>query len=102
MSKWVTIANDAELLEGDRKAITVENTPILLIKTNGTYYAVHNLCTHESLPLTEGTLEGTTLSCPFHGASFCIKTGGVKTPPAFADLETYPTRIEQQSVQVFL
>ncbi len=102
MPQWITIAQDSELSEGDRKAITVENTPILLIKTESTYYAVHNLCTHESLPLTEGALEGTTLICPFHGASFCIKTGAVKSPPAFADLETYPTRIEGQWIQIFI
>jgi len=102
MAQWITIANDSELAEDDRKAITVENTPILLIKTNGSYYAIHNLCTHESLPLTEGHLEGTTLSCPFHGASFCIKTGEVKTPPAFIDLDTYPTRTENQNVQIYI
>ncbi len=102
MSQWISIAKDSELSEGDRKAISVENTDILLIKSEGAYYAVHNLCTHESLPLTEGALEGTTLFCPFHGASFCIKTGAVKSPPAFADLETYPTRIEEQFIQIFI
>lgn len=102
MRHWITIAIDSELADNARKAIVVEKTPILLFKTDGTYYAIHNVCTHENLPLTEGVLENDTLICPFHGASFCIKTGDVKSAPAFADLKTYPVRIEHHQVQIHI
>lgn len=100
MSSWITIAEDSEIPEGGRKAIVLDRQPILLFKTEGIYYAVQNLCTHEALPLTEGLLENHTLVCPFHGASFCIKTGEVLSPPAFMPLETYPVRVHEQKVQV--
>lgn len=100
MPHWITIATDSELTENDRKAILVQNTPILLIKSNGTYYAMHNVCTHENLPLTEGIVENDMLICPFHGASFCIKNGTVKSAPAFVDLKTYPVRMMEDQIQV--
>lgn len=102
MSDWITVAEDSELSDGERKALTIHKQPILLFKIEGQYYAIQNLCTHEALPLTEGTLEGDTIICPFHGASFCIKTGAVTAPPAFSDLETYPVRVNNQMVQVQL
>lgn len=100
MPHWITVAEDSEIPEGGRKAITVHHQPLLLFKTENTYYAVQNLCTHEALPLTEGTLEGHTLTCPFHGASFCIRTGEVLSPPAFMPLDTYPVRVHNHQVQI--
>jgi 3-phenylpropionate/trans-cinnamate dioxygenase ferredoxin component len=100
MPNWITIAEESELHEGEKKALEVNQQSLLLLKSQGTYYAIQNVCPHECLPLTEGTLEDHTLTCPFHGASFCIKTGAVKTPPAFSDLETYPVRVQDKQVQV--
>ena len=58
------------------------------------------------LPLTEvadllgGQLEGDEIVCPRHGARFCIKTGAVKSPPAYEDIECFPVQIIDGRVQV--
>jgi nitrite reductase/ring-hydroxylating ferredoxin subunit len=43
----------------------------------GTYYAVGDTCTHRGGPLSEGDVQGTRVTCPWHGADFDLKTGAV-------------------------
>lgn len=100
MSNWIDIATVTDFPVGSRKIISIGNLSILLFNINHEYYAIRNQCTHENYPLAEATLEGDILTCPLHGAQFCIKTGEVKAPPAFEDLETYPIRVENQMIQI--
>ncbi len=41
----------------------------------GTLYAIDNICPHEGGPLGEGSLDDTTVTCPWHGWQFDITTG---------------------------
>ena len=43
----------------------------------GTYYAIGDTCTHRGGPLSEGDVQGTKVTCPWHGAHFDLKTGAV-------------------------
>jgi 3-phenylpropionate/trans-cinnamate dioxygenase ferredoxin subunit len=45
-------------------------------------------------------LENGEIICPRHGARFCIKTGDVKSPPAYEGVESYAVRIENNIVQI--
>jgi nitrite reductase/ring-hydroxylating ferredoxin subunit len=51
-------------------------------------------CTHQGGPLDEGTLDGSTVTCPWHGSQFNVCTGAVVRGPARDPLETYPVIIE--------
>lgn len=98
MQEWIDTIANSELTEGARKAITIQGIPILLIHSNGAYYAIRNQCTHQVLPLTDGEITDSLITCPFHGAIFCLKTGAVKSPPAFDDLDTYPVRVNNHGI----
>ncbi len=50
--------------------------------------------------LPMGILDGDQIICPRHGARFCIKTGAVKSPPAYEDIACFPVRIENGQIQV--
>ncbi len=100
MAEWLDIMRASELPLNTRKAIVVSGTPILILNYENTYYAIRNQCTHQDLPLSEGEVEGGIITCPFHGAQFCLKTGEVKAPPAFEDIETYPIRVHQDMLQI--
>jgi len=100
MSEWHEVINTAELPTNARKVVVIQGISILILNVDGNYYAIHNQCSHQDLPLGEGSLEGTTIICPFHGAKFCIKTGEVLSPPAFLDIRTYPVRIHNNMLQI--
>jgi 3-phenylpropionate/trans-cinnamate dioxygenase ferredoxin subunit len=63
------------------KAIRFEEKEILVANVNGSYYAIGNRCTHAGGDLSKGTLNGTTVTCPKHGAKFDITTGKVVSRP---------------------
>ncbi len=99
MNTWIDVATTSAFIEQNRKVIEHHGKSILILYLDGAYYAMDNQCTHQAFPLEEGCTEDGILTCPYHGAAFCIKTGAVKAPPAFEDLQTYPTRIEKGMVQ---
>lgn len=100
MPEWVAVINESEFPPNGRKAFVIQGIPVAIFKLNNSYYAIHNQCTHENFPLDDGELEADLIICPRHGAKFCIKTGEVKSAPAFEDLTTYPLRIENGVIQI--
>ncbi len=98
---WVDAGAEAEFERMDRKAIYVEGgRDILVIKADGAYYAISNLCSHARAHLGEGDREGHTIACPWHGALFDIRTGRHLSPPAVRPVDAYETRVRDGRVWV--
>ena len=95
---WYKAATTDEIPEGGYIEIDVADEEILLFKIDNEFYALKNQCTHQEAPLAGGEIEDGEIVCPLHGARFCIKTGAVTTPPAYEDVETYATKIENNNV----
>jgi uncharacterized protein YbjT (DUF2867 family)/nitrite reductase/ring-hydroxylating ferredoxin subunit len=55
----------------------------------GSFCATQNNCTHRQGPLSQGTLDGSTVTCPYHGSQFNVCTGEVLRGPATDPLKTY-------------
>ena len=55
----------------------------------GGFCATQAMCTHKQGPLSEGSLDGTTVTCPLHGAQFNVWTGAMLRGPAEHPLTTY-------------
>ncbi len=100
MPEWIDVAPLNELQAGSRKVVHSEIGPIAVFNLAGELYAIEDICTHDGGELASGRCEGEQIICPRHGARFNIKTGKVLAPPAFEDIDTFPTRIENEIVQV--
>lgn len=100
MSNWIdAIAFDA-LPPGEHHVMVIEGTPIAIFNVNSEILAFEDCCTHQGLPLSDGFVEETMITCPFHGAKFCMKTGAVLASPAYEKLKTFATRVEGGLIQV--
>ena len=55
----------------------------------GSLCATQGKCTHRQGPLGKGQLDGSTVTCPNHGAQFNVCTGEVLRGPAQDPLKTY-------------
>jgi nitrite reductase/ring-hydroxylating ferredoxin subunit len=64
-----------ELLEDTMKLVSVEGTPVLLIRQSGKIYVIDNRCPHLGCGFNGGTLEGKTIICPCHDWRFNLETG---------------------------
>ena len=76
MAKLLKIAKTEDVVPGQAAAFTIEGQKIALFNVEGTYYAIGDTCTHRGGPLSEGDVQGTRVTCPWHGADFDLKTGG--------------------------
>ncbi len=80
MPEFVTVAQTADVPQGEMLLVELEDEDIAIANIGGTYYAFGAECTHAGGPLDEGDLEGETLTCPWHGGQFDVKTGEVLGP----------------------
>jgi 3-phenylpropionate/trans-cinnamate dioxygenase ferredoxin subunit len=81
---------DAAPDAGEMRAVLLaDGTRVCVANTSGGLCAVRDQCTHSGFSLAEGELEGTTLTCIWHGARFDARTGAVLGGPADEALETF-------------
>lgn len=60
----------------------------------GSFCATHAKCTHRGGPLNEGKLDGSTVTCPWHGSQYNVCTGAVLRGPATEPVKTYRVIVE--------
>lgn len=100
MSSYQRVASAKDVAAGSGMAVEVGEKQIALFNVGGTFYAIGGECTHRNGPLAEGSLEGTTVTCPWHGATFDVCTGENQTPPAQDDVPCYKVRVVSGEVEV--
>ena len=75
-----------ELVPGNMKKVIVDGKEIVVVNVNDDYFACSDTCTHSGASLSEGTINGSTITCGWHGAQFACTTG---------DLENFPASINK-------
>lgn len=58
------------------------------------FCATQAKCTHRGGPLNEGTLDGSTVTCPWHGTQYNVCTGAVLRGPATEPVKKYRMIVE--------
>jgi len=85
---------------GTGKAFDVGGRRLAVFNVNGRFYAIDEICPHAGAPLSEGSLDGTTLTCPWHDAQFDVTCGKVIGPPADEDVRSYPVVVNGAMIEV--
>jgi nitrite reductase/ring-hydroxylating ferredoxin subunit len=67
---------------------------VAVFSVEGGFCATQALCTHRRGALSEGVVDGSTVTCPLHGARFNVWTGAVLRGPATTPLRTYAVTID--------
>ena len=100
MGGLTKVAGTNELQPGQAKLVEVEERKIALFNIEGNFYAIDDTCTHREGPLSEGTIDGDEVTCPWHGATFNVKTGEVIGPPAPKGVKSYKVQVEGSDVKI--
>jgi nitrite reductase/ring-hydroxylating ferredoxin subunit len=99
MAERVKVARASDLQPGQGKTVSAGNLEIALFNVGGTFWAISNVCCHRGGPLSEGELDGTTVTCPWHGWQYDVTTGAILRNPDVA-VPTY--RVEVHGDEVFV
>jgi nitrite reductase (NADH) small subunit len=75
MAEWVKMATLAELPPGGAKEVEHDGRIVALFNVDGVISAIDGICPHQGGPLAEGELEGSVVTCPWHGWQFDVRTG---------------------------
>jgi len=100
MAQFIRVVSAADLAPGKAKCVEVAGKTIALFNLDGTFYAIDDTCTHRGGPLSEGELEGTDVTCPWHGGIFNVTTGAVIGGPAPQNVAAYKVRVVGSDIEV--
>ena len=100
MSELVKVATLSEIPPGTCLHVEVAEREVAVFNVEGTIYAIGGTCTHKGGPLGEGDLDGTVVTCPWHGAQFDVTTGQVVGPPAAQNEPAYEVVVEGEDISV--
>ena len=100
MSEFVRVAGVDEVAPGKAKLIQVAGKEVALFNVGGAFHAIDNSCSHVGGPLCEGEVDGSEVTCPWHGAVFDVTTGKALGPPASESLTRYNLRVVGADIEV--
>lgn len=100
---FVPVLDVAELEGEALREVEVDGVPVLLARSrSGEVCALANICTHLGGPLAEGSREGDTVTCPWHGSRFALRTGQVVEGPAVFAQPRIEARVRDGKIEVGL
>lgn len=97
---WVEVASDSDLDE--QLGVEVGEKRIALFRVENDIYALDDVCSHEFSLLSEGEVWDDEVYCEKHGSRFDIRTGAVRSLPAFKPVNSHPVKVEDGLIYVEL
>jgi phenylpropionate dioxygenase-like ring-hydroxylating dioxygenase large terminal subunit len=110
---WYFAGLLSDLKKGEMIRREIAGEPITIgQKSDGTIFAIRDICPHRAAPFSAGRIEGNTVECPYHGWRFDVNDGLCKDIPALCQdqniktdgikVRTFPIRTEGELLWVYL
>lgn len=99
MAEFQTVAKASDLSPGEGRVVEVGGRSVALFNVDGEFHAIDNTCVHRGGPLGEGELDGSTVTCPWHGWQYNVTEGACLNVPG-EGVDHYEVRVEGDEVQV--
>ncbi len=88
-----------EVASGEGRLVEIDGRAIALFNVGGAFHAIEDTCLHAGGPLHEGTLHGTTVTCPWHEWRFDVSSGKCELNP-MVRLGCFPVRVRGGVVEI--
>lgn len=99
MSSEYELSADELPPPGRGRVVELGGREVALFNRNGEIHALENTCCHRGGPLGDGSLQGSEVSCPWHGWRFDLETGECLNSPGDR-VRTYTVDVEDDIVRV--
>jgi 3-phenylpropionate/trans-cinnamate dioxygenase ferredoxin component len=94
------VAALSDIPEGGTLAVEVDGVEVALVRTSEEVFAIRDECSHASIALSEGEVEGCEIECWLHGSMFDLRTGKPTNLPATEPVPIYPCKVDGDEVYV--
>jgi len=101
MGEFVRVTGTTDVEPGHGIVAEVNGKTLAIFNVDGTFHAIDNTCIHRGGPLGEGDLEGSVVTCPWHGWQYDVTTGACVANPV-AKVERYEVKVEGTDVKVLV
>ena len=91
---------EGELAEGVPRRVEVGGVRVVLVRRGVHVRALGDVCSHLGGPLSEGTVQGEAITCPWHGSTFALEDGRVLAGPATMPQPRFEARVRNGYVEV--
>ena len=99
MAVLTKVAKKSEIPPGTGKVIEAGGKTIAIFNAEGTFYAIDNTCRHRGGPLGEGSLSGTTVTCPWHGWEYDVSSGACQMDQSIK-VQQYDVKVDGDDILV--
>ncbi len=99
MPRWIKLAEVDQVAEGTGLEVEHEGRIFAIFRLAGEFRAIDGMCAHQCGPLADGPVEGSTVTCPWHGWRFDVRDGRCLTGRAPAQ-RVFDVRIDGRDVLV--
>ena len=90
----------ADVVDGGAVRVVVDGVPVAVVRSDGEVYAIHDVCSHANVALSEGEIDDQTIECWLHGSRFDLVTGRPTGLPATQPVPVDPVKIDGDDVLV--
>lgn len=102
MTAWLQAGSTGDVPDGEVVGVTVGGVPVALFCLDGTFHALHDLCTHGQARLSDGFVEDGCIECPLHQGLIDIATGAPRSAPVEVAVRSYPMRVVEDRIEIEL
>jgi anthranilate 1,2-dioxygenase ferredoxin subunit len=97
---WTDVGAEDDFSEDEPAQVVVGAAPVAVFRTEGEWFALHDLCSHGHARLSEGFVEKGCVECPLHQGLIDLRTGTPRSAPITEPVRTFPVRVINGRVEV--
>jgi 3-phenylpropionate/trans-cinnamate dioxygenase ferredoxin subunit len=90
----------SDVAAGSALRVELDDVDVAVVRDGDDWYAVEDVCSHATIPLSEGDVEGCEIECWLHGSRFDLRTGKPSGPPATEPVAVYAVQVDGDDVLV--
>jgi len=80
--------------------LTVGGVDVAVARDGEEFFAVHDLCSHAHVVLSEGEVADCAIECWLHGSTFDLRSGKPTGLPATEPVATFPVEVRDDGLYV--
>ena len=89
-----------EIAPGRMRSVDLHGVAVAIANVDGAFYGIGDACSHAGCSLSDGSLEGSVVTCLNDGSQFDLASGHVLTGPATLRVRTYRVQVHGTELRI--